>query len=314
MKILFAASDAQKESPLASLDLVQELTLLQGEFLNISSAEFAFFPNIRLTQLRQVITTARPDILHLSAHGNSKVLAFLDDFDRIQTLNIDTFRAILPSLGPKPKLLYLSSCDSQSIAQELVNNGTVETALGISATISNVAARNAAIEFYKAVVSGTSLGEAVSAANGQLRLAGDGVSIEIYPKHSQDVILNPQVELVARFLSPTPRAVKGLYTVEVGLSGCPEGVSQATFATTGDSFTVFDTPSSGMLWADDWKWETDENDLFHVLALVNNAEHVTSKRRLSDALAASYAKQYRKQTSIPRPIREAISAIIRGPK
>jgi CHAT domain len=269
MKILFVASNSEENDPLASLNLIREVTELQARYLKLGNVDFAFMPDLPLEGLPSTIREHRPDVLHIAAHGNDKNLSFSNSSGKAVAVDADVLRAILQNQSLK--LVYLNSCDSHGIAESLVASKTARVAIGTSATISNHAARTAAVTFYENILAGRSVYDAFEQCDSMLKaLNGGAVRAKVFAVpglNLNEEILRPTAQLVAQFIPRgTPkRSRDGFYSLMLGVRGCPIGTAQVTFVSDNVTVTQRASPIAGAFWATEHIWLADEEH--RVLAL-----------------------------------------------
>jgi hypothetical protein len=164
VKVLFLGSNPQGEG---SLTFERDITALQIRALGARGlgVEFIFLPRCPLEDLPQQLATILPDVLHFNAHGGGGDLILSDSLNRVCRVSSQMISSFLDPDHP-PLLVYLSACNSGSIAEELSKYGTA--AIGTTADITNQAARAAALCFYDRLIRGLTVDQAQLAANNLL--------------------------------------------------------------------------------------------------------------------------------------------------
>lgn len=275
MRILYVASQTESSE---SLQLEREITDIQRQLapVALSSAKIAFMPDTTLEELPLALSQHKPDILHISAHGDKKGMWFakqaFDGGEREYVLL--TAERLCAFLDPThlPRLVFVNACDSHSVAKTLGDAGMI--AIGTSAPITNQAAIAASRLLYQRLLAGRSVGEAFKALNALVTsLDLEGVTLGLYAPPALDlegVILHQVPRLAARLAENQPLRANGDVLVKIGVIGCPPETSQVcfftddmTFEITGDltidlAEVVRDSPRRGEIWTDtDWKADGD---------------------------------------------------------
>jgi hypothetical protein len=219
MKVLYIASNPSKAT---SLGLEREITDLQRNVVATSGEppRFVFLPGLPFEDLPARISKERPDILHVSAHGEKSHLTLSHGGQDAVSLTGEPLSAFL-DVEPMPKFVYLNACDSKSIAKTIIDR--VPMAIGTTASITNRAARAAAVNFYSRLLDGKSVASAFKV--GQMIMKGidnGAVTSELFRQTGVNparVFLHVPCQLLARFWKDDARPRGRDYLVEVGLSG-----------------------------------------------------------------------------------------------
>jgi hypothetical protein len=257
MKIMYVASNPSEAS---SLRLEQEINVLQGRFSAVSGEPIRFltFPSLAFEDFPVELSRLRPDVLHISAHGDERTgtLALSNEAGDPVRLAADALLAFL-RIDP-PRLVYLNACDSEAIAEKMVE--LVPYAIGTSAPISNRSARAAAVTFYDRILRGATVQDAFDASEQMLASLQGNTARSVLKTQNRTLAqverlyMSPQ--LVARF-SDEPSDGDDLFTVETGMVGCPGNTSQLVIFTDDNSFID-----------DDIEDEDDEQELASYLCRV----------------------------------------------
>ncbi len=276
MKVLYVASNPTDAS---ELDLDREITELQKRSVALPDepVSFRFLPDLNIEDLPGQLSSIKPDVLHLAAHGDSESLSLSDETNHPVYLTANILRSFLSPDHP-PRLIYLNACNSNQIARDLVGIGSVPMAIGSTAPITNRAARPSAVAFHERLLAGLSVARAFDACKHMLEaLADSKASAELHTGSeifADTEILYRVPTLVADFQNGRPRKARdNHYKFRLGLQGCPACTTQVIFFTDDESFisdedelendlciVVRGTPVSGVVWAPeeyDWKAEGD---------------------------------------------------------
>lgn len=272
MRILYVASQTESSE---SLQLEREITDIQRQLASValSSAKIVFMPDTTLEELPLALSQHKPDILHISAHGDKEGIWFAKQgFDGAKRdYVLLTAERLCAFLDPThlPRLVFVNACDSHFVAKTLSEAGMI--AIGTSAPITNQAAIAASRLLYQRLLAGRSVDEAFKALNALVTsLDLEGVTLGLYTPTGLDpagVILQKVPRLAARLAENKPLRASGRVSVNIGVIGCPPETSQVCFFTDDMDFTepggdltvdlaevVRDSPRRGEIWTDaDWK-------------------------------------------------------------
>ena len=325
LKVLFVASNAPDG---AALNLEREITELQRRFAEAQGepVSFAFLPGLRAEDLPGELAKRQPDILHISAHGSNEELSLVNEGGFKVALSAEALSAFLPAERP-PRLVYLNACNSQEIAQALVSS--VPMAIGITAPITNRAARAGAVDFYERILAGSTVGHAFGVVKQMIQMMQDQqASSELHARQGiipDNEVLHRTPRLLADFIDGDPTPRRHEYSVLLGIVGCPANTTQVVFFTDDASFideedddlqndlcsVVRGKPVRSIMWIDDddpWVINGD----FRIFAVGATADGHTFSlaSNLSDAIEARY--MLAPARNIPADIAAAVSELRRG--
>jgi hypothetical protein len=276
MKVLFIGFDYSEagrspHSDIAdrSLGLEREINELQRVFTRASGdpVEAVFLPDSSFEEFPHHIDEHKPDIVHISAHGDETHL-LLTNVNREHVLVTSGQLVNLFSKRAPPQLVYINACSSGSIARDL--KSVVPMTIGASAPISNLSARSSARLFYARLLNGHSVQEAFDAGKTVLEV-GDANRTTSNLFHADNV--DPRMQqlyrpptIVAKFHDGKMKPDKnGLFAFDIGVAGCPVATDQVIIFTTDETFldpgkTSFEedlstiirgSPTRGYLWCED---------------------------------------------------------------
>ncbi|QJR10055.1 hypothetical protein DSM104443_01106 [Usitatibacter rugosus] len=259
MKLLFVASNPQDQKTLA---LEREITEIQRRigWQSTGTVEFTFLPALAVEDFTTTLLKVRPDVVHLSAHGDNEALRMASASGKSIEITGEILAAML-TVRVRPKLVYVNACNSAAIAKEIAK--VVPMAIGSTASIENGAARATAIVFYEGLLSGSTVTEAFHASSALLSaLSGGTAQSALFPSGSTDlpatVSLVHLPKIVAKFPEKTNGAIDysadkfGEFDLDIGLAGCPADTVQIVFFT--DDETMSDEDEG---WLDNYL-ESDE--------------------------------------------------------
>jgi hypothetical protein len=327
VKILYLASNSI-EAP--SLRLVQEINSLQRDTPGSSVGEpvqFVFLPDTRYDDIRNQITAHKPDIVHMSAHGDEYALEAINMRGETIAISPEDLRIFFDG-GFSPKLLYLNSCDSARLAEQIID--VVPMSIGMTSSITNVAARNAAVTFYSRLLAGKTVGKAFDAGKHIVqRLDGNSAGAKLFARdgtYPYRTTLHTPCRIVAKFADDRYEARKnGYFDLRLGLLGCPPNTSQVVFMTDDESFlgknsanlesdlcsVVRTYPVNGEIWLDH-TWSMNGDVRIFAFANTNGGECVSLGSRICLALQEYYLAAHGLDVSaeLPGYIQKAISALL----
>lgn len=321
MRVLFVASNPPDSD---SLVLEREITELQRRFADASGepVAFKFLPGLRIQALPKELNDFKPDILHISAHGDEEALALASDSGRVE-LAADSLVAFLPR-DPSPRLVYLNACNSVAIATKLSRH--VDLAIGTTAPIRNGPARDSAVTFYERVLSGHSVQKAFNVAKNMLQTTQPGASFKLRNRPGVDpdaVILHRLPKIVAEFVNKLPPAgTNRQFQVRFGLTGCPINTVQVVFFTDHEKFIdpeiddlqcdlsviVRGRPKAGVMWADkESKWSVKDDFSIYAAGVTADNKPFVGHSLLTDAVRQHYSPG--DEDGLPRDVARAIIAL-----
>lgn len=243
MKVMYVAANRNGADDLM---IETEITELQSQFLSARGEFVAFFvfPQLNVEDLALKLREHKPDVLHITAHGDAEHLALTNaDAARVE-LDGRRLRSLFDPSYP-PRLVYINACDSHQIAAAIVAaeralpGVAVPMAIGTTAPITNRAARAAAATFYQGLLSGNSVATAYDGCRAVIEtIQADAVSAVL--RHGQvkphNEILYQPPRIVARFAGNGHKGHSGFYDLEFGVIGCPSDTTQIVFFTDDESF------------------------------------------------------------------------------
>lgn len=237
MKVLYLAS---KTSAVESLTLEVEITGVQRR-LRVDAAEpaqFIFLPDVKLEEVPLEVTRHKPDILHISVHGERDGLYFAGADERLLQLTADQLAAFLPRDHP-PQLVFLNACKSHLIAERLAELGL--TAIGTEAPITNRASVAAAALLYDRLLSGEPITTAFEAVKALVEALEEGRTRLVLHGQKPDAEHRPLVNTprLAAKLTDQGQYLRGRSArFLLGYVGCPQSTHQVCFFTDDPSFLI----------------------------------------------------------------------------
>ena len=326
MKVLYVASKSPSET---ELNLTREVTELQRRFGMEAGekVEFRILPDLKLEDLPSELSSVRPDILHIASHAAAESLSLSDQEGNPSHITADILSAFLPP-GHPPRLVYLNSCNSQQIAEDLVRSGAVPFAIGSTAPISNRVARNSAVAFYERLLAGYSLEHAFQACRYMLKAItnakADALLFQSIPEAAKTEVMYRAPMLIADFEDlpefGVPTKAHDGYDVRLGLSGCPASTSQVIFFTDDESYAddedtleedlclvVRSTPVRGTLLAPESTWKAEGDHRLFAVGVLTGGGCFSVSGTLCEAIENRY--RYSASGQLPTIVMEALAEL-----
>jgi hypothetical protein len=105
-----------------------------------------------------------PDVVHFVGHGEKRRLLLLDNGGRRLKVPEDDVLTLFTNLPRRVALVFLNTCESLALARRLVQDGSVDFAVGIDHSIEDPVARRFASSFYRKIAEGLTLRKAFELA------------------------------------------------------------------------------------------------------------------------------------------------------
>lgn len=123
-------------------------------------------PAARRTDLIDAFGRYKPNVLHISGHGDNNSIVLEDDNGDAAEVSQEMLTKFVGVAGEQLRLVVLNTCESARLANHLT--GTVDAAIGMDVSVNDDVARVFAVQLY------SSLGEGLS-----LQLAFDQAALQI---------------------------------------------------------------------------------------------------------------------------------------
>lgn len=244
MKLMYVACNPRLAP---DLDFELEVTQLQ-RLINRTKGEMPqllSYPRLYIDEFLAVLNEQKPDILHISAHGEHNQLALANTQGTPSRLTGKRLCKYL-NIEKPPKLVYLSACNSRAIAEEV--SSVVRMAIGIKATVLDDTARSVAITFYERLFAGDSVHNAFEASQATLELLEDNrASARLFSLvDARKERMHHLPRLIAQFHQGDTKPDRdGYFDVEIGVTGCPGSTWQMLFFTD-DETLMFDDDANDL--------------------------------------------------------------------
>jgi len=326
MRVLYIASNPDE---LGNLRLEREITEFQRDAVASSGepVEFLFLPSLPFEEIPSQISKHKPDIVHISAHGENGSLEIAHGGEKPVRLTSEILCAFL-DIEPLPQLVYLNACNSESIAQDLIKK--VPMAIGTTAPITNRAARKAAVNFYSRLLDGKSVESAF--ATGQMIINGldnNTVTSKLFVQPGVDPksrIMHVPTRIVARFRDEKMKPRRDdHYEFFLGISGAPRNTIQVVFFTDDETYIKGDesleedlssivrtTAVRGEIWLGH-HWAAYGDLRVFACGITAAGDHFSVGKSLCEALESYYVSTYGLPgaSSLPAYVQRAIGNLRR---
>lgn len=316
MKVMYLASSTPE---MENLELEREITAMQRRVQGSAGddARFIFLPDVKLEEVGLELTKQRPDVLHISVHGDRAGLWFGTQDGRSVNLTAQALIDLLP-LDHRPRLIVLNACESMPVAKALAFLPLV--AIGTTAPITNQAAIASATLLYDRLLSGATIESAYRAMDALVRtLEEQRTSLELFCSVPglENTVLHRSPQIVAKLPSGRRAMTKHKITALIGLAGCPPDTTQVTFFTDDPSFltededlegelteVVRDAVRGGEMWTEEL-WEGNGDFRIAACGITGSGRTFSSSAMLSDAL-----EHYASVTPSPEAYRAELPEVL----
>jgi CHAT domain len=169
VKVLLIAGD-RGGTQVNQLQIPREYGAIQEALRSCKHRDVIALANPILGATREKLAVAYreiPTIVHFSGHGNDRSLSIVEDRDVIAReipLDGKQLCEMFKTMHPRVRLCVLNSCGSKVLAQQLVEAGAVECAIGWPERVSDSAAIAFSRALYGALGDGLCIDEALSVA------------------------------------------------------------------------------------------------------------------------------------------------------
>jgi|GEM_PF-3077455 hypothetical protein len=175
-KILVLTANAKST---ARLRLDQEVRdIEEGIKRSTYRNEFKVTPRwaVRPRDIQRALLEENPQIIHFSGHGEgSKGLAFENDAGEVQLIDSYALADLFGLFADQVKCVLLNGCYSEVQAKAIVEH--IDYVIGMSQSISDIAAIEFAISFYDALGAGKSYEFAYKLACNAIQLSAQSVNL-----------------------------------------------------------------------------------------------------------------------------------------
>lgn len=167
--VLFIASNPTNQTQLRLDEEIRAITEKIRASTYRDSVELRSLWATRPTDLLQAINEFKPTVVHFSGHGSEDdELILQDDFGNSKTVSKRAIVEMFKVISRGIRLVVFNTCFSQNQAEEVTNH--IPSAIGMSTSIGDEAARIFAAQLYSAIGFGKDIGSAFSQAKVALML------------------------------------------------------------------------------------------------------------------------------------------------
>lgn len=134
--------------------------------------ELVFAPEVRVTELAQLIQRYEPAVVHFSGHGDDEGALLLSDAaGRASAVSVEQLAALFAALSRdlRVRCVVLNACHSEALAVAL--SAHVDCVLGLASALRDKTAVTFAGAFYEALAYGRDVASACEVARAQSNLA-----------------------------------------------------------------------------------------------------------------------------------------------
>ncbi len=180
--------------------------------------ELVYAPEVRASELAQIIQRYDPTVVHFSGHGDDEGALLLSDATgRAATVSVESLAALFSALAREVPMrcVVLNACHSDALATALATH--IDCVLGIASTLRDKAAVSFAGAFYEALAYGRDVESACAIARAQsnLSLASPG---ELPSLHVRE---GARAELIRPFERATAEPPSQQTQTQVQQAGSP---------------------------------------------------------------------------------------------
>lgn len=129
-------------------------------------------PAVELKDFSNAFNRYKPNILHISSHGNQECIALENEKGDAIAVDDDTLMNIVKLAGKQLKIIVLNACESSKMAASLTD--VVDIAIGMNVSIGDDAARAFAVQLYSSIGENIPIGLAFEQA--KFAISANGIS------------------------------------------------------------------------------------------------------------------------------------------
>jgi len=169
LMVLFFASNPDG---VKQLSIDNEARMIEEAIRKSKHRDKVFFKSqwaTQATDILQGINEMNPDIIHFSGHGTEENELVLQNSDGSpMRISKEAIAQVISTVSDKVKLVFFNSCFSQGQAEEIIKH--IDSAIGMTSSITDEAACKFAAQFYSSLGFGCSLDKAFIQAKASLML------------------------------------------------------------------------------------------------------------------------------------------------
>lgn len=171
-RLLFAYSTPLNVSPLRLGTEEKQIKEALRAITDRDKIHIDTIPAVELKDFSNAFNRYRPNILHISSHGNQDHIALENEKGQAITVDGDMLINIVKLAGKQLKIVILNACESSKMAASLTD--VVDVTIGMNMSIGDNAARAFAVQLYSSIGENIPIGLAFEQA--KFAISANGIS------------------------------------------------------------------------------------------------------------------------------------------
>lgn len=171
-RLLFAYSTPLNASPLRLGTEEKQIKEALRAITDRDKIRIDTIPAVELKDFSNAFNRYRPNILHISSHGNQEHIALENEKGQAMIVDGDILINIVKIAGKQLKIVVLNACESSKMAASLTD--VVDIAIGMNVSIGDDAARAFAVQLYSSIGENIPIGLAFEQA--RFAISANGIS------------------------------------------------------------------------------------------------------------------------------------------
>lgn len=171
-RLLFAYSTPLNVSPLRLGTEEKQIKEALRAITDRDKIHIDTIPAVELKDFSNAFNRYRPNILHISSHGNQEHIALENEKGQAITVDGDMLINIVKLAGKQLKIVVLNACESSKMAASLTD--VVDVTIGMNMSIGDNAARAFAVQLYSSIGENIPIGLAFGQA--KFAISANGIS------------------------------------------------------------------------------------------------------------------------------------------
>lgn len=171
-RLLFAYSTPLNVSPLRLGTEEKQIKEALRAITDRDKIHIDTIPAVELKDFSNAFNRYRPNILHISSHGNQEHIALENEKGQAMIVDGDILINIVKIAGKQLKIVVLNACESSKMAASLTD--VVDIAIGMNVSIGDDAARAFAVQLYSSIGENIPIGLAFEQA--RFAISANGIS------------------------------------------------------------------------------------------------------------------------------------------
>ena len=171
-RLLFAYSTPLNASPLRLGTEEKQIKEALRAITDRDKIHIDTIPAVELKDFSNAFNRYRPNILHISSHGNQEHIALENEKGQAMIVDGDILINIVKIAGKQLKIVVLNACESSKMAASLTD--VVDIAIGMNVSIGDDTARAFAVQLYSSIGENIPIGLAFEQA--RFAISANGIS------------------------------------------------------------------------------------------------------------------------------------------